>query len=61
MLELQEEDQCCLLTDLMEEAESSWKSVLKRETVASMFDDNHKDRFKAIESLQTWVNDKMVL
>lgn len=62
MLELQAEDQCCLLTELMEEAESSWKSVLKRETVASMFDDHHKDRFKSkMESLQSWVNEKMVL
>ncbi len=62
MLELQAEDQCCLLTELMKEAESSWKSVLKRETVASMFDDNHKDRFKTkVECLQSWVNEKMVL
>ncbi len=62
MLELQAEDQCCLLTELMKEAESSWKSVLKRETVASMFDDIHKDRFKTkVESLQLWVNEKMVL
>lgn len=62
MLELQEEDRCCLLTELMEEAESSWKSVLKRETVASMFDDVHKDRFNTkIECLQDWVNEKMVM
>jgi Rrf2 family protein len=62
MLELKEEDQCCLLTDLMEEAESSWKSILKRETVASYFDEIHKGRFKTkMEFLQTWINEKMVL
>ncbi|GAB6989666.1 RrF2 family transcriptional regulator [Paenibacillus pini] len=62
MLELKETDQCCLLTELMEEAESSWKSVLKRETVASIYDDIHKERFKTkMESLQIWIKEKMVV
>ncbi|AOZ90783.1 RrF2 family transcriptional regulator [Paenibacillus crassostreae] len=62
MLELQEEDQCCLLTELMKEAESAWKSVLKRETVASYSNEIHKERFKTkTESLQVWINEKMVL
>jgi Rrf2 family protein len=62
MLELNIEDQCCLLTDLMEEAENSWKSVLKRETVATFYDEIHEERFKTeVESLQAWVKENMVL
>lgn len=36
MLELKKDDECCLLANLMEEAEASWKAVLKRETIASL-------------------------
>ncbi|MHA0858249.1 RrF2 family transcriptional regulator [Paenibacillus sp. CMAA1364] len=62
MLALQAQDQCCLLTELMEEAENSWKSVLKRETVASMLDEIHNERFRTkIAHLQSWVIEKMVI
>ncbi len=62
MLELQKEDQCCLLSRLMEEAESAWKSVLKRETVANVAQEMKADRFMhKLQSLQAWVQDKMVV
>ncbi|MGN7356525.1 RrF2 family transcriptional regulator [Paenibacillus sp. SAF-054] len=62
MLELQKEDQCCLLSHLMEEAESAWKSVLKRETVANVAEEMKADRFMhKLQSLQAWVQDKMVV
>ena len=62
MLDLEKEDRCCLLTDLMEEAESVWKSVLKRETIASLSDGIQTDRYQEkVESLQELIREKMVL
>jgi Rrf2 family protein len=62
MLDLEKEDRCCLLTDLMEEAESVWKSVLKRETIASLSDGIQTERFQEkVESLQVLIREKMVL
>jgi Rrf2 family protein len=62
MLDLEKEDRCCLLTDLMEEAESVWKSVLKRETIASLSDGIQTERFQEkVESLQELIREKMVL
>ncbi|AZK47465.1 RrF2 family transcriptional regulator [Paenibacillus lentus] len=62
MLELQAEDQCCLLANLMQEAETAWKSVLKRETIAYLAEEMQEERFKSkLECLQAWVKEKMVL
>ena len=62
MLDLEKENRCCLLTDLMEEAESAWKSVLKRETIASLSKEIHTDRFQVeVESLQELIHEKMVI
>ena len=61
MLELDKEEECCLLTDLMDEAESTWKTVLKRETIASLYEET-TNRFPAkMECLKVWVNENMVL
>lgn len=61
MLELEYGDRCCLLAGLMEEAESSWKSVLKRETIASLYE-KIKDDFKPkVQSLEEWIKENMVL
>lgn len=60
MLEL-EGDCCCLLTNLMEEAESSWKSVLKRETVASLYKEVNENHQTKVQLLQEWIKEKMVL
>ena len=62
MLDLEKEDRCCLLTDLMDEAESVWKSVLKRETIASLSNEIQADRFEEkVASLQKLIKEKMVL
>ena len=61
MLDLEDEHSCCLLTDLMEEAESTWKSVLKQETIASL-NAKTSDRFQPkVQLLQEWIKEKMVL
>nr|WP_255726602.1 Rrf2 family transcriptional regulator [Sporosarcina sp. ACRSM] len=61
MLELEEEDRCCLLSDLMDEAESAWKTVLKRETIASLYEET-ANRFPGkVEELKEWVTEKMVV
>lgn len=61
LLDLEDEHRCCLLTDLMEEAESSWKSVLKQETIASL-DAKTNNRFQPkVQLLQEWVKERMVL
>jgi Rrf2 family protein len=62
MLDLEEEDQCCLLTNLMDEAEDAWKTVLKRETIASLSDEIQADRFsEQVTALQELIREKMVL
>lgn len=62
MLELKEEDRCCLLTNLMEEAEASWKAVLKRETIASLYAKFYKVGYASkITSLENWIQKNMVL
>lgn len=61
MLNLKEKD-ICLLSDLMEEAESSWKSILKRETIASLTEEiNKKCPKENLQMLKKIVNEKMVL
>ena len=46
----------------MDEAESVWKSVLKRETIASLSNEFQADRFQEkVNSLQELINEKMVL
>ncbi|WP_332650221.1 RrF2 family transcriptional regulator [Lysinibacillus sp. 54212] len=61
MLELEEGDCCCLLADLMEEAESSWKAVLKRKTIASLYEEINKSYQSEVQLLQEWIKEKMVL
>lgn len=62
MLDLEKEERCCLLTNLMDEAESVWKNVLKRETIASLSNEIQSDRFEEkVASLQQLINEKMVI
>ncbi len=62
MLDLEEEDRCCLLTDLMDEAEDAWKTVLKRQTIASLADEVQAERFQEqVAILQELIHKKMVL
>ncbi|MED2984884.1 Rrf2 family transcriptional regulator [Bacillus thuringiensis] len=61
MLELEEGNSCCLLAGLMEEAESSWKSVLKRKTIASLYEEINKSYQQEVQVLQEWIKEKVVL
>lgn len=61
MLDLEKEDECCLLTDLMDEAESTWKTVLKRETIKSLYEETAKRFPEKVEDLMEWVKERKVL
>lgn len=62
MLGTDDQNSCCLLIDLMDEAESAWKSVLKKKTIASLVEDMHEKRFtKEVKELRGLVNEKRVL
>ena len=62
MLDLEKDDRCCLLTNLMDEAETVWKTVLKRETIASLSNEIQADRFEEkLASLQKLIKEKMVV
>ena len=50
-----------MLTDLMEEAESAWKSILKRETIASLYEEIKDGYEQKVQELQEWIKEKMVL
>ncbi|MGM0807092.1 MAG: RrF2 family transcriptional regulator [Bacillota bacterium] len=61
LLHLNDKD-ICLLSDLMEEAESSWQSILKRQTIAILTNEIHKKCPKEnLEKLKITVEEKMVL
>jgi len=62
VLELEHEDRCCVLGELMDEAEDSWKSVLKRETIASLAEQVESERFQSqVGELKNWVDRNMVV
>ncbi|WP_017548688.1 RrF2 family transcriptional regulator [Salinicoccus carnicancri] len=62
VLELEYDDRCCVLGELMEEAEESWKAVLKRETIASLAEQVESDRFvNHVTDLKKWVEENMVV
>lgn len=61
LLELETDEECCLLTDLMQEAESAWTTVMKRETIAQLADKMKEQRFQEkMRVLEAWLEDKMV-
>lgn len=62
MLELETEDCSCLLTDLMDEAESAWKTVLKRQTIAGLANKIQTDHLQEkVIPVQQYIHEKMVL
>ena len=62
VLELEYDDRCCVLGELMEEAEESWKAVLNRETIASLAEQVESDRFvNHVTDLKKWVEENMVV
>lgn len=62
MLELETDDCSCLLTSLMDEAESAWKTVLKRQTIAGLADEIQENRFQEkVIAVQQLIQEKMVI
>lgn len=61
LLKLEKDTGNCLLTDIMSEAESSWKLVLQRETIASLYEDMQKNYQSKLQLLQQWVKEHMVV
>lgn len=62
MLETEDKERCCLLVDLMDEAEYAWKSVLKNKTIASLSKDmQDKHATKDLTVLKQWIDEKFVL
>ncbi|MEK4760355.1 Rrf2 family transcriptional regulator [Viridibacillus sp. FSL E2-0187] len=62
VLNLKEKGSCRLITEIMDEAETAWQSVLKNKTIAKLSEELQQERFaKEVEMLQQWVKEKMVL
>ena len=62
MLELEKEEHCCLLSGLMEEAESVWTSVMKRESIANLAGKMKEQRFQEkTRVLEVWIQEKMIV
>lgn len=61
MLELDENEHCCALSQLMKEAENAWQTVLKKETVASLYEKTKDEYQPKIQMLKKWVEEKMVI
>ncbi|MGM7637171.1 RrF2 family transcriptional regulator [Bacillus sp. Hm123] len=62
MLDLGEDDDCCLLMELMDEVESAWKYILKRETIASLYERIQVPKFQEkLVAVQQMINEKMIL
>ncbi|KGX86687.1 RrF2 family transcriptional regulator [Pontibacillus litoralis] len=62
MLNLNEDDQCCMLMELMDEAEIAWKNVLIRETIASLYERITIPKFQEkIEAVQQMINEKSII
>jgi len=61
LLELEESERCCLLTELMVEAESAWRSRMEQETIESLSQKMKEQRFqKKATELADWLEQKLV-
>ncbi|EGA89900.1 transcriptional regulator, BadM/Rrf2 family protein [Planococcus donghaensis MPA1U2] len=61
LLELEEPERCCLLTELMVEAESAWRSRMEQETIESLSRKMKEQRFqKKATELADWLEHKLV-
>ncbi|AIY06507.1 transcriptional regulator, BadM/Rrf2 family [Planococcus sp. PAMC 21323] len=62
LLELDEPESCCLLTELMVEAESAWRSRMEQETIESLSQKMKEQRFqKKTTELAEWLEQKRVI
>ncbi|SCB02096.1 Transcriptional regulator, BadM/Rrf2 family [Bacillus mycoides] len=56
------ENTTCLLSDVMEEAEYAWQSILKRTTIASLHQAlNNTSSKESLIKIDSWLNEKIVL
>ncbi len=61
LLELEEPERCCLLTDLMLEAESAWRLRMEQETIAVLSERMREPRFQEkTKKLTEWLSRKLV-
>lgn len=61
LLELEEPESCCLLTELMVEAEHAWRSRMEQETIESLSQKMKEQRFqKKTTELAEWLEQKLV-
>ena len=61
LLELEEPERCCLLTDLMLEAENAWRLRMEQETIALLSEKMHEQRFQEkTRKLTEWLTQKLV-
>lgn len=61
MLELEQQEECCLLAGLMDEAETAWRIVMQRETIAALAEKMKGQQFlQKTEVLEQWLKEKMV-
>lgn len=60
MLELEEDFPCCIVEDLMKEAEEAWIGIMQQETVASLAGKLDQQRFQQhTENLKSWINEQI--
>lgn len=61
LLELEEPERCCLLTDLMFDAENAWRLRMEQETIALLSEKMHEQRFQEkTRKLTEWLTQKLV-
>ncbi|MGH2316767.1 RrF2 family transcriptional regulator [Planococcus sp. SE5232] len=61
LLELEEPERCCLLTDLMIDAENAWRFRMEQETIAVLSEKMEEQRFQEkTKKLTEWLSQKLV-
>lgn len=61
LLELEEPERCCLLTDLMLDAENAWRLRMEQETIALLSEKMNEQRFhEKTRKLNEWLAQKLV-
>ncbi|WP_298823945.1 Rrf2 family transcriptional regulator [uncultured Planococcus sp.] len=61
LLELEEPERCCLLTDLMIDAENAWRFRMEQETIAVLSEKMKEQRFQEkTKKLTEWLSQKLV-
>lgn len=61
LLELKEPERCCLLTDLMLDAENAWRLRMEQETIALLSEKMNEQRFQEkTKKLNEWLAEMLV-